>query len=163
MAKTRSGSRRRSKGKPEAFDNVKGQLAYCGLWCGSCLVGNGTVNELSRKCAKAITDYGLPEWGPKGVDYDAMLRGLSTISTMKPCPGCLKGGGRTNCEIRACAISKGLAECVDCETQKACKNKKIIHIMRSGALRVGMKVKDEKRGRSKVLKDWIAEIEGASL
>ena len=78
---------------------------------------------------------------------------------MKPCVGCLKGGGRTDCEIRSCAFSKGLAECVECKSKKECKNKKILHIMRTGARRVGMKVKDKSGDRSKILRDWIAEME----
>ena len=160
MARSKKESGNRSKGRSAAFENVKDQLAYCGLWCGSCSVGNGTVNELSRKCAKTMTDYGVNEWGPKEVDYDVLLKGLTTISKMEPCRGCLKGGGRTNCEIRACATEKGFAECVDCGSKEACRNSKILHHMRSGALKVGMKVKDKAGDRAKVLEDWIAEVGG---
>ena len=160
MARSRTASGNRSKGKSIAFENVKDQLAYCGLWCGSCSVGNGTVNEQSRKCAKTITDYGVNEWGPKEVDYEVLLKGLAVISKMEPCHGCLKGGGRTNCEIRACALEKGLAECIDCAEKDSCPNDRIVHIMRSGALKVGMKVKDKAGDRSKVLEDWIAKADG---
>jgi hypothetical protein len=158
MARSRRGSVDRSKSKSAAFENVKNQLAYCGLWCGSCSFGNGTVNELARKCAKTITDYGANEWGPKEVDYEVMLKGLSIISKMEPCRGCLKGGGRTNCEIRSCASKKGVTECVECGSKEACKNTKLIHHMRSGALRVGMKVKDKAGDRAKALDRWTAEI-----
>jgi hypothetical protein len=160
MARSGRASGSPRKGGPAAFENVKNQLAYCGLWCGSCSVGNGTVNELSRMCAKTITDYGVNEWGPKEVDYEVVLRDLAVIGTMEPCHGCLKGGGRTNCEIRACAVEKGLAECVDCADKDSCPNGKIVHHMRSGALRVGMKVKDKAGDSSKILADWIAEVNG---
>ncbi|MBN1677714.1 MAG: DUF3795 domain-containing protein [Candidatus Thermoplasmatota archaeon] len=159
MTRSRRASGSRPKGKSAAFENVKNQLAYCGLWCGSCSVGNGTVNELSRRCAQTITDYGVNEWGPKEVDYKAMLKALAIVSTMGPCLGCLKGGGRTGCEIRACAIKKGITECVDCADQDSCPNGKILHHMRSGALRVGMKVKDKAGDSSKILADWIAEVD----
>lgn len=159
MAKKSARSTKGSKTKPSAFENVKDQLAYCGLWCGSCSVGNGTVNDFAGRCAKVMTDYGIHEWGPRDVDYDIMLSGLAKVCASQPCPGCLKGGGRTNCEIRACAIGKGYAECVDCPSGDACPNSKLILHMRSGARRVGMKVKDESGSRSKILKDWISEME----
>ena len=157
MARSRKSYKKTAGGKSRAFENVKHQLAYCGLWCGSCLVGNGTVNELAKRCRKSITDYGVHEWGPSEVDYDALLKGLAVIAAMTPCRGCLKGGGRTDCEIRACAMSKGVNECVDCEKSKRCTNVKIISHMRRGAKRVGMKVKDRSGDRSKVLRKWLDE------
>ncbi len=33
----------------EAFDRVKAQIGACGIWCGSCAVGNGSLRELSRR------------------------------------------------------------------------------------------------------------------
>ena len=155
----RKHSGRRAKDRSSAFENVKNQLAYCGLWCGSCLVGNGTVNELALECRKALTNYGVNEWGPKGVDYKELLKGLAAIASMEPCRGCLRGGGRTNCEIRACAIKKELPECVDCGMQEECQNSRLIHHMRSGASRVGMKVSDKPGNRAKVLEKWIAEMD----
>ena len=158
MARSKGHQGRHDEVKSPAFENVKDQLAYCGLWCGSCSVGNGTVNELARKCAKVITDYGVHEWGPKDVNYEVLLKGLATIDSMEPCRGCLKGGGRTNCEIRACATEKGFSECADCGSIETCQNSKLIQHMRSGALGVGMKVKDKAGNRAKVLDKWIAEM-----
>ena len=31
------------------LENVKDQIGYCGIWCGSCIVGNGALRELTRK------------------------------------------------------------------------------------------------------------------
>lgn len=157
MARSRRRSADRPKAGSAAFENVKDQLGYCGLWCGSCSVGNGRLNELSRECAKTITDYGVNDWGPKEVDYEALLKGLTTIGATEPCSGCLKGGGRTNCEIRACAIEKGLTECVECGSADACPNIKIVDIMRSGAKRVGMNVKEKAGGHEETLRKWISE------
>ena len=161
MARSRKSSKKAGNGKSQAFENVKNQLAYCGLWCGSCLVGNGTVNERAQKCRKAIIDYGVHEWGPSEVDYKALLKGLAVVGAMTPCRGCLKGGGRTDCEIRACAVSKRVSECVDCKESKGCTNVKIISHMRRGAKRVGMKVKNRAGDRSKVLREWQDEATGS--
>ena len=137
---------------------MEGQVGYCGLWCGSCLVGNGALNELAQKCGKAITDYGVNEWGPKEIVYDELLKGLAAIGSMEPCRGCLKGGGRTNCEIRACARGKGVADCVECGKQGSCENSRIIQHMRSGALDVGMKVKVTAGDRRRQIQAWNAEL-----
>lgn len=159
MPRTKRSSGKQAKERSTAFENVKDQLGYCGLWCGSCLVGNGTLNELSRKCSKAISDYGVNEWGPKDIDYGGTLKGLDAISLMEPCCGCLKGGGRTNCEIRACAVKNNLKECVDCGMHGGCQNTAIIMHMREGASRVGMKVKSKRGDQTKIVEKWVAELE----
>ncbi|MBO3808277.1 MAG: hypothetical protein FGF50_01590 [Candidatus Brockarchaeota archaeon] len=33
----------------KAFENVKNQIGYCGIWCGSCSGGNGSIQELARR------------------------------------------------------------------------------------------------------------------
>ncbi len=161
---------KRSKGKPmrkrsaraPAFENVKGQIAYCGLWCGSCAVGNGTISELAGRLGKLIKDYGIEEWGPKGVDYKGLHESLASIHAEPPCPGCLRGGGRTNCEIRACATGKHLHECVECNDGEACENLKLLRHMRTGALGVGMIVKEKKGNRSEFLRKGEAELKRKS-
>lgn len=141
-----------------AFANVRDQIAYCGLWCGSCSVGNGMINELARSLEKSVKDYGIEEWGPKEIDYAGLHKGLASIQAMPPCPGCLKGGGRTNCEIRACATAKHLKECIGCTDAASCKNLKLLQHMRSGALGVGMMVKEKKGDRSEFLRKAEAEL-----
>jgi hypothetical protein len=141
-----------SASKTRAFENVKNQIGYCGLWCGSCAVGNGTIGELAGRLGKLVRDYGVEEWGPKDIDYAGLHKSLASINELPPCPGCLKGGGRTDCEMRECARQKHLKECVECEESETCRNVKILRHMRSGALRVGMVVKDKKGNRSEFLK-----------
>ena len=158
-ARSKKAPGKRVHSRSSAFRNVKDQIGYCGLWCGSCLVGNGTLNELAQKCGKAISDYGVNEWGPKEIDCNGLLKGLAAVGSMEPCVGCLKGGGRTNCEIRACARGKGIADCVECSKQRSCENSKIVQHMRSGARGVGMKVKEAAGDRSRQIERWMVEIE----
>jgi hypothetical protein len=158
MCATSSGKRepKAAEETPSAFSNVKGQIGYCGLWCGSCSVGNGALNDLARKTRKTIVDYGLRDWGPRDVDYEGLLKGLATVGSTKPCVGCLMGGGRTNCEMRDCAKRRGLAECADCGEQESCRNKKILQHMRSGGQRVGMKVKRTAGNQRAQLEKWMS-------
>lgn len=112
----------------------------------------------SSATRKMILDYGVNHWGPKEADYDALLEGLELVRSMKLCDGCLKGGGNTECEIRACAKKKGLAECVDCGGERTCKNAKHIRSMRSGGQRVGMKVKRKAGDQSSTIEQWMDSI-----
>jgi len=48
-------------GHREALENVKGQIGACGIWCGSCAVGNGALQELSRRYGELLKGHGLDE------------------------------------------------------------------------------------------------------
>ena len=43
----------------ESFEDVKGQIGCCGIWCGSCVVGNGALRELTRRYEEIVENYGL--------------------------------------------------------------------------------------------------------
>jgi hypothetical protein len=138
----------------EAYEKVKGQIGYCGIWCGSCVVGNGVLKQLTWDYNKIIKDYGLKEWAPKDFDFKEFIKGLTTIQSMPCCEGCLKGGGRDNCEIKACAKSKGLNDCSECRDIKSCPNIKILEHMRTGVQRAGLFVKRKKEKRPILLRKW---------
>jgi hypothetical protein len=62
----------------KAFENVREQIGFCGIWCGSCVVGNGTLRELTERCEEIIGAYGLEEWAPRDFDYKEFLKGLAS-------------------------------------------------------------------------------------
>ena len=43
------------------FENVKAQVGYCGIWCGSCVVGNGALSGLTRRYRELIDALGVLE------------------------------------------------------------------------------------------------------
>ncbi len=140
------------------FELVKKPIGLCGIWCGSCVVGNGTLRELTKRYAEMIKAYGLKEWGPKDFDYQEFAKGLESIQTMPLCPGCLKGGGRENCQMRACSSDKGIADCSECGEAAGCRHTELLQKMRSGALATGLFVKTEAVDRQKVIEKWITEL-----
>jgi len=144
--------------KATDFELVKNQIGFCGIWCGSCVVGNGTLRELTERYAEMIEAYGLKEWGPKDFDYKEFAKGLESIQTMPLCPGCLKGGGRDNCEMRTCASSKGIDDCSECGETAGCRHTELLQKMRSGALGTGLFVKTEAVDRQKLIEKWITEL-----
>ncbi len=142
----------------KAFDNVRNQIGYCGIYCGSCVVGNGTLNELTKRYEEVIRKYGLKEWAPKDFDFSEFTKGLASIQSMPSCQGCLKGGGRDNCEMRTCARSKKISDCSECDQPDTCKNLEILQHMRSGAHDAGLFVKTEKADRERLIEKWTEEL-----
>ncbi len=138
----------------EPSRNVKDQIGYCGLWCGSCVVGNGTLRELTRRYKELIKAYGLEAWAPKAFDFREFAEGLSSIQSMPLCPGCLEGGGGDGCKMRLCASSKSIDDCSQCDEQATCEHTEALQRMRSGALDAGMLVKTQDVDRSSLIEDW---------
>ncbi len=141
------------------FENVKDQIGFCGIWCGSCVVGNGALRELTKRYEQVIQAYGLQEWGPKDFDFKEFKKALSSIQSMPLCQGCLKGDGKPNCEIRRCASKKKINDCTECDQPETCKHAEILEKMRAGALRANLLVKTENVDRRKLIKRWTAELQ----
>jgi hypothetical protein len=129
--------------KVKPFENVRDQIGYCGIWCGSCVAGNGALKELTKRYEDIIINYDLEEWAPKSFDFKEFKKGLVSLQAMPQCPGCLKGGGRDNCEMKACTLSKNINDCSECAQPEECKNLEELQKMRTGALKAGLFVKTE--------------------
>lgn len=145
--------------RSEAFDNVKDQIGCCGVWCGSCVVGTGVLAQVTRAYGDMAKSYGLEGWGPRDVDYRKFYEALEAIQAAPVCPGCLRGGGRDDCELRACVIAKGISDCSLCEAVDACGHADLLEHMRSGALKAGLMVKLDDVPREELLEEWTAVLE----
>jgi hypothetical protein len=150
-----------SKHRTQAFENVRDQIGFCGIWCGSCIVGNGAFQELTRRYKELIAVYGLEEWRPKDFDYWELLKGLESIAHMQLCPGCLKGGGRDNCEMRLCAETKGITGCYACRETAACKHSEPLEHMRLGAIKAGLFVTTEDLDRQHLIENWTSKLKAS--
>ena len=140
------------------FENVRNQIGFCGIWCGSCVAGNGVLRELTRKYAEIIGEYGLEGWAPKDFAFKEFLKGLTSIQAMPLCEGCLKGGGRSDCEMRVCASNKSIMDCSECDQPADCRNLETLEHMRKGALEAGLFVKTKNDNRKGLLEKWTAEL-----
>jgi hypothetical protein len=144
----------------KAYENVKTQVGYCGIWCGSCIVGNGMLKELSKRYEHLIGGYGINKWGAKDFDGKEFMKGLASIQTLPTCQGCRKGGGNEVCKMRPCASEKKLPDYIECDDTK-CKNREALKKVREGALGVGMlaKADDDHSSHQQLIKKWTIEIE----
>lgn len=144
--------------KVESFENVKHQIGYCGIWCGSCVVGNGVLLELTKRYEAIIKGYALEEWAPKDFDFKEFMKGLESIQGLPLCRGCLKGDGNPECKIRACALKKKINDCSECDQSTECKNIEALEKLRTGALRAGLLVKTEDVNRQELIEKWTSEF-----
>jgi hypothetical protein len=140
------------------FDNVKNQIGACGIWCGSCVAGNGVLQVLTQKYCKIIKDYGLEQWAPKDFDFREFTKGLTSIQTMPLCAGCLKGGGRDECEIRICVTDKKITDCSDCDAPDKCAHTELLDKMRTGAKEAGLVVKTEMGDDQELIAKWTTQL-----
>ena len=138
-----------------AFENVRNQIGSCGIWCGSCAVGNGVLRELTQRYHRLIEAYGLESWAPKGLNYDQFDEGLAGIGREAVCCGCRRGGGRDACPIRACAGSKGTEHCADCVDSPACTHADDLLGMRTGARSAGLFVGSNLGDPLRLIHGWI--------
>jgi len=143
---------------PASFENVRSQIGYCGIWCGSCVVGNGTLRELTHRYEELTDAYGLPGWAPEDFDHLEFSKGLKSLHGIPLCPGCLRGGGRDDCEIRACARSRDLNDCTECKELGMCQHAEIVEKMRSGARTAGLRVKEPGHDNEELLERWTPEL-----
>ena len=124
----------------QAFDNVRGQVGVCGIWCGSCAVGNGALREVTHRYRDALDGYGVEGWAPPELDYEALSDSLSVVAESASCLGCRRGGGPANCEMRTCAEERNLQECSACK-EEDCPHDELLASMRRGADDAGLLVK----------------------
>ncbi len=119
------------------------EVAYCGLYCGDCIIRNGKIGELSGKLIESIetSDFqklavGLPkimvEFGPLK-DYLILKRLLAAMTKLDCVKLCKEGGGSTACRIKKCCTEKSLEGCWDCDDFSDCKTLAWLNPVHSGA------------------------------
>ena len=92
---------------------MKNMIAYCGLDCEKCDAYIATINddqELREKTAKLWTE----------------LNNVPILPEHINCEGCRMDGIKTVfcenlCDIRQCALKKGVQTCGDCEELEKCR------------------------------------------
>ncbi len=104
---------------------VKDQVAPCGITCGTCDLGNGTVAETAKRTIELINSIGIKEWAPATpggaeLDWEATEKTLGWMTKYAHCAGCEMGGGPPDCAIRTCANEKGYGLCNECDELDGC-------------------------------------------
>jgi len=98
----------------EAVARLNNAIAYCGLKCYLCPVYIATKNNDDEARAKIAAEWTAAD--PEGAKY---------TTDMINCTGCKSAGGvkifcHESCEVRKCAISKGIGACETCAEFPTC-------------------------------------------
>ena len=142
----------------EAFENVAGQVGGCGIWCGSCAVGNGAILGIARRFEEVLDAHGVRHWAPPELDYSAFSLGLVTIGEIAACVGCRKGGGRDDCPLRVCSVARGVGDCTECADFGLCRNDELLQHMRDGARKARLFVRDPGDDAGDLMKSWPEQL-----
>jgi hypothetical protein len=94
----------------------------------------------------------------KDFDYNKLKKELASIQEVAFCSGCLKGGGRTDCEMRSCASNKKIDDCCRCDEFMTCKNSELLQKMREGARGANLLVKDKNVDQQEFTEKGINEL-----
>jgi len=142
----------------KAFENVKNQIGHCGIWCGSCGGGNGTVQELARRFEEIVKNYKLEKYAPKEFDFNEFMKGLAGMQAMPLCPGCREGGGLPTCKVKLCAREKGMPLCNQCNQITKCQNfeqlKKDHPKIKEDLMKIGNKKESIEKWMRKLKRKW---------
>jgi hypothetical protein len=140
----------------EPVENVRNQIGFCGIWCGSCSAGNGSIMELARRFEKIATNYKLEKWVPKDFDFNEFMKGLASMQSMPLCLGCRKGGGNPNCTVRICALQKGVNDCSQCNQLIECRQFEHLEQEKPKIKQDLLKIKNT--DRKELIEKWTEEI-----
>jgi hypothetical protein len=108
------------------------QVAYCGLFCGDCIIRREKIGARSGDLLRTIDAVefqklcsGLPLIAPdpfealsKIDECRSVLAAMSQLDCKRPCK---RGGGSADCPIKSCCQDKQLAGCWQCESLEDCK------------------------------------------
>jgi hypothetical protein len=144
--------------KVKAFENVKDQIGFCGIWCGSCPAGSGAIMELTRIYEEVVKKNKLEKWAPKDFNFNEFMKGLSSIQKMATCSGCHKGGGNPACAVRICAQKKDILNCSQCSELLTCKNFKDLEKSHPRIKEDLKKIKNV--DQNKLVEKWTDELKG---
>jgi len=109
----------------------KSDVAYCGLYCGDCIIRTGEMAELSSELLERMKrpefrklGMGLPKLMPeqfKGLEnYEACYPALEAMSRFDCQKTCRDGGGSRACQIRDCCLEANIEGCWVCDDYDGC-------------------------------------------
>ena len=108
------------------------EVAYCGLFCGQCIIRNGKISERSNKLLEIFKTeefqklvIGLPKFfheiNIESNEYETCIKFLKTMTFLDCNELCKKTGGTSKCKIKNCCIEKNIEGCWICDDFENCE------------------------------------------
>jgi len=124
-------------------------VTYCGLYCGLC-AERTRIPQLAAALQQAMAEEGWPFFGPSFPGFAPFWEFLEKLHTECGCSGCRAGGGFPQCQIRACALERGLDLCSQC-ADFPCER------VEGLAARYPTLIADNRRLQAMGLEQWLGE------
>jgi hypothetical protein len=108
----------------------KDKIAYCGIYCGDCFIGQGKVADLARDLRKELRKYRVDKMAESFSevpyftvfkDYPQCYDVLGALVKLRCNKTCREGGGPPFCKMRKCCQKKGIEGCWECEEFETCR------------------------------------------
>ena len=119
-------------------------IAYCGLYCGDCIIRCGRLADKARLMLKQMQKPeflkiagGLRKKEPDTFgalkDYETAVRVLESMLDLDCYSLCKTGGGSSDCKIRDCCKKKNIEGCWQCDSFETCETLAWIEPVHCGA------------------------------
>lgn len=102
-------------------------VAYCGLYCGDCIMYKGEIADMARDLRKKLRQNkfdkvaaGISTFFKDFADYPRCYEVLGAMVKLRCRKVCRDGGGNPFCKIRACCNKKQIAGCWECDDFETC-------------------------------------------
>ena len=108
----------------------KDSIAYCGIYCGECFIGQGKVADLARDLRKELRKYRFEKMAKSFAevprfavlkDYPQCYDVLGELVKLRCRKTCKSDGGPPFCKMRKCCRKKGIEGCWECEEFETCR------------------------------------------
>jgi hypothetical protein len=101
--------------------------SYCGLYCKDCIPSNEELFSLIEKIDNLLENLQFEQYAklksnyyPKLSQYQTFSETLKEIKLLKCSAPCRNDGGKEECSIRECCITKSYIGCWECSDRQTC-------------------------------------------
>ena len=109
------------------MDEQEKALAYCGLYCGECIMYKGEIADMARDLRKKLRQNkfdkvaaGISTFFKDFADYPRCYKVLGAMVKLRCRKVCQDGGGNPFCKIRTCCNKKQIKGCWECDDFETC-------------------------------------------
>ena len=104
-------------------------IAYCGIYCGDCFIGQGKVADLARDLRKELRKFRFDKMAKSFSevprfsalkDYPQCYAVLGELVKLRCNRTCRNDGGPPFCKMRQCCQKKGIDGCWECAEFETC-------------------------------------------
>jgi hypothetical protein len=140
-------------------------IAYCGLYCGNCILRIGNVADLAGELLEKFHEIKFEKWA-KGLasvseevkafeNYESCYEVLEAWDAMRCEKLCREGGGSSACKIRICCREKNIEGCWECEKFEDCDTLAQLKLVNGE-----VNINNIKKIRTEGIDKFIEEMEG---